>query len=252
MRSLGFNPDDTLPKTFDLERVEVLRGPQGTLFGAGSEGGTVRYILAQPSVTKDSTYARGEVSFTQGGEPSYEAGVRTAAPLIDSMLGFRASVWYRYDGGWIDRVDPTTDAVTDKNSTASTRVRGAPCGPCASRPTGLHITPSMMYQNSRKHDESTYWPAYSDPAPACSGMRTPGTAAGAGRVLPAGAQDRGGHRQDQLVSNTSYYHRKEITAYQGTVYDLAYYQSLGWSTTDRRSAAARRRRLPCRRAPGTR
>ena len=51
MRSLGFNPDDTLPKTFDLERVEVLRGPQGTLFGAGSEGGTVRYILTQPSLT---------------------------------------------------------------------------------------------------------------------------------------------------------------------------------------------------------
>src|SRR6202167_2579666 len=65
MRALGFNPDDTLPKTFDLDRVEILRGHQGTLFGAGAEGGTVRYIMTQPSVTTDSTYARTEVSYTQ-------------------------------------------------------------------------------------------------------------------------------------------------------------------------------------------
>src|SRR3974390_845304 len=64
MRSVGFNPDDTLPKTFDLERIEVLRGPQGTLFGSGSEGGTVRYLLTQPKVNGSSTYIRSELSYT--------------------------------------------------------------------------------------------------------------------------------------------------------------------------------------------
>src|SRR5437879_41132 len=54
MRALAFNPDEALPKSFDIARVEVLRGPQGTLFGAGSEGGTVRYITVQPSLTKTS------------------------------------------------------------------------------------------------------------------------------------------------------------------------------------------------------
>src|SRR5258705_11301073 len=52
MRSVGFNPDDTLPKTFDLQRVEGLRGPHGTRFGAGAEVGAGRCILTQPSVTK--------------------------------------------------------------------------------------------------------------------------------------------------------------------------------------------------------
>src|SRR6202162_4289504 len=116
MRALGFNPDDTLPKTFDLDRVEVLRGPQGTLFGAGSEGGTVRYIMMQPSATAESTYARSELSYTQHGAPSYEAGVAHGGPIVDGTLGFRVSAWYRRDGGWIDRVDPTTGAVVDANA----------------------------------------------------------------------------------------------------------------------------------------
>src|ERR1017187_8074749 len=62
VRSLGFNSDDALLKLFDLDRVEVLRGPQGTLFGAGSEGGTVRYITVQPSLTKSSINAKVETS----------------------------------------------------------------------------------------------------------------------------------------------------------------------------------------------
>jgi len=116
MRALGFNPDDTLPKTFDLDRVEVLRGPQGTLFGAGSEGGTVRYIMNQPSVTKESTYVRTEISTTRSGEPSYEFGIAHGGPIVEDVFGYRASVWYRYDGGWIDRIDPTTGALVDKNA----------------------------------------------------------------------------------------------------------------------------------------
>src|SRR5215469_12130691 len=55
------------PLVFDLDRVEVLRGPQGTLFGAGSEAGTVRFITPEPSLTKYSTYMRGELSDTWSG-----------------------------------------------------------------------------------------------------------------------------------------------------------------------------------------
>src|SRR6202050_4277082 len=116
MRALAFSPDEALPKSFDVDRIEVLRGPQGTLFGAGSEGGTVRYITTQPSLTKTTIYARAEVSTTDGGAPSYEAGAAIGGPLIDNTLGARISVWYRRDGGWIDDINPVTLAPVEKNA----------------------------------------------------------------------------------------------------------------------------------------
>src|SRR3569833_131045 len=163
VRALGFNPDDTLPKTFDMERVEVLRGPQGTLFGAGSEGGTVRYIMTQPSATKASGYARAEVSFTQGGTPNYEAGVAYGAPILDGTLGFRLSAWYRRDGGWIDRVGPSNPTnVVDSNANhdETTLLQSTAIW----TPTqNISVTPSIIWQNRQRHDVSYFWSQYSDP-----------------------------------------------------------------------------------------
>ena len=227
MRALGFNPDDTLPKTFDLDRVEVLRGPQGTLFGAGSEGGTVRYIMTQPSVTKESTYLRSEVSYTRNGEPSFEAGVAHGGPIIDNVLGFRASVWYRYDGGWIDRVDPTTRAVVDKNANHA-NTSAARLALLYQPVDGVQITPSLMYQNSRKHDQSTYWPSYSDVGAGKFNNGSPERNPVPDEYyLPALKIDVD-FGSTRLISNSSYYHRKELTAYEGSVYDLAYFQSQSW------------------------
>src|SRR3982074_1497948 len=121
MRALAFNPDEALPKSFDLERIEVLRGPQGTLFGAGSEGGTVRYITTQPSLTKTSVYAKGDSSLTQGGSLSYEAGVAAGGRIVEGTFGVRASAWYRRDGGWIDRLDPTTLQVVAEKANQECR-----------------------------------------------------------------------------------------------------------------------------------
>ncbi len=227
MRALGFNPDDTLPKTFDLDRVEVLRGPQGTLFGAGSEGGTVRYIMTQPSVTQESTYARSEVSFTRYGQPSYEAGIAHGGPIIDDVLGFRASVWYRYDGGWIDRIDPTTLGVVDRNANHANTV--AARFALLVQPTeGVKITPSFAYQNSRKHDLSTFWPAYSDPGAGQFNNATPERIADPDEYYLPALKIEADLGHVTFISNTSFFHRNELTAYQGTAFDLAYFQSLGW------------------------
>ncbi len=229
MRALGFNPDDTLPKTFDLDRVEVLRGPQGTLFGAGSEGGTVRYIMNQPSVITESTYAKSEVSFTRGGEPSYEAGVAHGGPIIDGIFGFRASVWYRYDGGWIDRIDPTSRKVVDKDSNRANTV-AARLAFLIQPVDGLKISPSLTYQNSRKHDLATYWPAYTDVGSGNFYNATPERLPDPDRYYLPALKIEASLGKMQFISNTSYYDRHEQTAYQGTSYDLAYFQSIGWPT----------------------
>ena len=229
MRSVGFNPDDTLPKTFDLERVEVLRGPQGTLFGAGSEGGAVRYILTQPSVSSTSTYLRSEVSYTQYGQPNYELGIAHGQPVIDGTLGVRASVWYRWDGGWINRVDPTTDAVTEHDIDHS----GTLVGRLAAlwQPAGsFSVAPSILYQSAKKHDDSTYWPAYSNAGAGDFNTATPERIPQDDNYYLPALKLQWDLGKSQIISNTSYYHRKQITAYQGTVYDLAYYQSQGWPT----------------------
>src|SRR3984957_3768656 len=224
VRNLGFNSDDTLVKLFDLDRVEVLRGPQGTLFGAGSEGGTVRYITVQPSLTQTSVYAKAETSYTEGGTLSYESGVAASLPVIDGVFGVRVSAWYRRDGGWIDRIDPTTLAVVDKNAnedgTAVLRIAGL------WQPNdAVRVTPSILYQNSQRNDVTIYWPEYSDPSKDRYVSANP-TARPEPDVfyLPSlnVQADMGPVR---LISTTSYFHRDEISGYDGTLYNLGYYQS---------------------------
>jgi outer membrane receptor protein involved in Fe transport len=227
MRALGFNPDDALPKTFDMDRVEVLRGPQGTLFGAGSEGGTVRYIMTQPSVTTSSTYIRSEASYTEYGQPSGEFGIAHGGPIVDDVLGFRASFWYRYDGGWINRVDDTTGAVTEPNANYANTV--AIRLAALYQPTGnVKITPSIMYQNKQQHDISTYWPAYSNPGAGEFNDATPERIPIPDQYYLPALKVQVDFAHVTFISNSSYYHRNEQDSYEGTVYDLAYYQSLGW------------------------
>jgi outer membrane receptor protein involved in Fe transport len=229
MRSVGFNPNDTLPKTFDLDRVEVLRGPQGTLFGAGSEGGTVRYILTAPKLHGSSTYARSELSFTTGGQPNYEFGIAHGMALIDGTLGIRASGWFREEGGWIDRVDPTTRTVTENNANHAQAYMlrlAAVWQPVST----VAVTPSMIYQNSKTHDDGTYWPAYSNPGKGQFNNATPERMPGSDEYYLPALKLELALEHSQIIANTSYYYRSENTAYQGTVYNLSYYQALGWPT----------------------
>src|SRR5882724_9469436 len=224
MRALAFNPDETLPKAFDIDRVEVLRGPQGTLFGAGSEGGTVRYITTQPSLTKSSIYAREEVSYTQGGSPNYEAGVAGGMPIIDGTLGVRASVWYRRDGGYIDRIDPVTLSTVQKNANydQTMLVRLAAVWAPSEH---LSVTPSIYYQDRYRNEVESYWPLYSNPSKDRFVNANPTQRSDPDRFYLTALKVEADLGATKLISNTSYYHRQEETGYDGTLYNLGFYQT---------------------------
>jgi iron complex outermembrane recepter protein len=147
---------DPYPKVFDLDRVEVLRGPQGTLFGAGSEGGTIRFITPAPSLTTYSGYARSELGFTYGGAPSAELGAAVGGPIVPDKLGMRISIWDRLDGGYINRVDPATGEEADHNANSqnSTVARAAFL---LQATDALTIEPSVFYQRVRAEDRDFYW-----------------------------------------------------------------------------------------------
>src|ERR1019366_3944407 len=185
---------------------------------------TVRYITTQPSLTKSSIYSREEVSYTQGGDPSYEAGVAGGTPIIDGTLGVRASVWYRRDGGYIDRIDPVSLGTDQRNANYDQTMLVRLAAVWA--PTDkITVTPSYFYQDRYRNDVESYWPLYSNPGNDRLVNADPTQRSDPDRFYLMALKVEGDLGAAKLISNTSYYHRKEETGYDGTLYDLGFYQS---------------------------
>jgi outer membrane receptor protein involved in Fe transport len=158
VRYTALNEWTTIPKVFDLDRVEVLRGPQGTLFGAGAQGGVIRFITPQPSLTASTGYVRAGLSTTDSGDPSYETGLVIGEPIIDDTLAFRVSAWHRRDGGWIyhESAVPGGFVYDNSNWADSDVVRGA----LTFAPNEhLRVTPSIYFQHLYLNDEPGFAPA---------------------------------------------------------------------------------------------
>jgi iron complex outermembrane receptor protein len=91
------------PDLFDLSRVEVLRGPQGTLYGSGSMGGTIKLITNKPNLQLTQGNIDATLSGTQGGGTNPGINVMLNIPLIDNVLALRLVLTEKYTSGWIDR-----------------------------------------------------------------------------------------------------------------------------------------------------
>ena len=113
----GFYIDDTPipgsvdPRVLDIDNIEVLKGPQGTLFGESSLGGNVRLITKKPSLTEDSIGYMMEAGATSGGgSPDGGAGIIGNLVLSPDLLAVRVVVFGNHDAGYLTRTFPTDPA----------------------------------------------------------------------------------------------------------------------------------------------
>ncbi|WP_313801827.1 TonB-dependent receptor domain-containing protein [Sphingobium sp.] len=114
----GYSPDI---RVFDLERIEVIRGPQGTLYGSGSMAGTIRYITAKPRTDGIIGSVEGNTSFTENGGLNYSLRGILNLPVSDT-IAIRLGGYQGRNDGFIDNVGLGKKNV---NSDESTQFRGA-------------------------------------------------------------------------------------------------------------------------------
>jgi iron complex outermembrane receptor protein len=135
-----FTPD---LEPFDLERVEVLRGPQGTLFGAGSEAGTIRYITTQPKLGLLEGLADAAVEVPKSGSVGGSGRLAVNLPMGDTAAA-RIVVYEHHLPGFIDSIQPNGSIKKDVNDGDRAGVRLSMLW----RPTDqLSITPRLVYQS---------------------------------------------------------------------------------------------------------
>jgi len=136
-----FTPDVDL---FDLTRVEVLRGPQGTLFGSGSLSGTVRYISNQPELGVTRWFGELGGSSIDGGNQGGDVKLGVNAPLGDTVA-LRVAAYYNRLAGYMDAVQPDLSVKEDVNTGDRAVVRAAVRFAPSDR---LTITPRFFYQKA--------------------------------------------------------------------------------------------------------
>ncbi len=160
------------PRLFDVDRVEVLRGPQGTLYGASSMGGTVRLISNKPDAHDFSAKIDASLSTTKQGGENYNINAMANVPIIEDKLAVRLVGYYSDDSGYIDRYvgafpldnDPATFPDYKNLGTAYKRnkdvndqtTKGARLVVRLQPTENLEIMPSVYAQRIKMNGSPTY------------------------------------------------------------------------------------------------
>src|SRR5205823_5089803 len=136
-----FTPDLDL---FDVSRVEVLRGPQGTLFGAGSLSGTVRYITNQPELGVNSTFGEFGGNWIGGSDGDAGAEVRLGTNIpVGDRAAARLAVYHNRYAGYMTAMQPGPNIKKNDNTGARTGVRASVKFAPNER---FSVTPRLVFQ----------------------------------------------------------------------------------------------------------
>jgi outer membrane receptor protein involved in Fe transport len=145
--------DNIEGSTFDLDRVEVLRGPQGTLYGSASMGGAIKYISNQPNDTRFEARGSATLSSTAGSGANYEGNAVINVPLAEGVAALRVMGFYKKEDGYIDRfsIDPNNYLAADPNiapkkNANSHDIWGVRAAISITPTETLRLTPSIYYQ----------------------------------------------------------------------------------------------------------
>jgi iron complex outermembrane receptor protein len=150
------------PALFDVERVEVLRGPQGTIYGSSSMGGTIKYVSVQPDTEFFDAKVKLDASNTHTGGFNGNLSGSVNIPIKQDVMGLRVSAYTRYDDGYIDRygIDPDNPLAADtrvkKNNVNTYQTSGIRAALLIKPDESLSITPSIIYQHVKLGSPFTY------------------------------------------------------------------------------------------------
>jgi outer membrane receptor protein involved in Fe transport len=120
----------------DMDRIEVLEGPQGTLFGGGAEAGAVRYITNKPKLDAFSGRAEATYGFTSHGADNTAINLMLNVPIVEGKFAVRGVIYNERQGGYIDNV-PSTFTRSDQD--LGNHYFGIPANGAGICPDGNHV-----------------------------------------------------------------------------------------------------------------
>jgi iron complex outermembrane recepter protein len=157
------------PRMFDITRIEVLRGPQGTLYGAGSMGGTIRFISNQPNLKEFEADADVTVSSTAKGGTNWQGQAVLNIPISKDAFALRVGAQIGKQSGYIDQVDPATLKVIAKDIN-SNDWQTVKISAKAQFNKDWSATPALLYQNYKSDDIDAAYLAVGDYQPTNAGV----------------------------------------------------------------------------------